>query len=102
MNAQQWINSYPLSLLLLIPMYRLCDVRDQPAQWLGLLGRALSSRARPFCGESWGWQSARFRGWCSYNNCLTVGANPEGLYLAVMHAAVPAFSSGADDSVAGD
>ncbi len=38
----------------------------------------------PFYGETWGWQSARFRGWCSYNNCLTVGANQEGLYLAVM------------------
>jgi hypothetical protein len=36
-----------------------------------------------FCGEMWSWQSARFRGWCGYNNCLTVGASQEGLYLAV-------------------
>ncbi len=38
----------------------------------------------PFLGETWSWQSARFRGWCGYNNCLTVGASQEELYLAVM------------------
>ena len=37
----------------------------------------------PFYGETWSFQSARFRGWCSYNNCLTVGAGPESLYLSV-------------------
>ena len=34
--------------------------------------------------ETWTWQSARLRGWCNYNNCLCVGASPEGLYLGVM------------------
>jgi hypothetical protein len=38
----------------------------------------------PFCGEMWNWQSARFRGWFGYNNCLIFGASPEGLYLAMM------------------
>jgi len=37
----------------------------------------------PFYGDSWSWQSAQLRGWCNYNNCLTVGANPEALYLSV-------------------
>lgn len=38
----------------------------------------------PFCGDTWGWQSARFRGWFGYNHCLTIGASQEGLYLSVM------------------
>ena len=53
-----------------------------------LLARRFTA-VEPFAGESWGWQSARFRGWCSYNNCLTVGANQEGLYLSVMTIMLP-------------
>jgi hypothetical protein len=48
--------------------------------------RRLAERFRtqePFYGEYWGWQSAQLRGWCNYNHCLKVGANPEALYLAV-------------------
>lgn len=37
----------------------------------------------PFYGESWSFQSARFRRWCNYNNCLTIGASQERLYIAV-------------------
>ncbi len=48
----------------------------------GLLARRFRA-SEPFEGESWSWQSARFRGWCGYNNCLRVGASPEGLFLAV-------------------
>jgi hypothetical protein len=45
---------------------------------------ALRFRARePFRGESWGWQSARFRWRCNYGNCLKVGANQESLYLSI-------------------
>jgi hypothetical protein len=36
-----------------------------------------------FVGRSWRFQSARFRWLTGYNNVLTVGANPQGLYLAV-------------------
>jgi hypothetical protein len=35
----------------------------------------------PFAGQKWHWQSAAI-GWVSYRSCLTVGANPTGLYLA--------------------
>ena len=38
----------------------------------------------PWRGESWRWQSARLRGWCGYNNCLRVGANPQLLSLSVI------------------
>ena len=37
-----------------------------------------------FLGDRWRFQSAQMRWKIGYNNCLTVGANPEGLYLSVM------------------
>ena len=37
-----------------------------------------------FLGERWRFQSAQMRWKVGYNNCLTVGASPEGLYLSVM------------------
>ncbi len=36
-----------------------------------------------FTGNRWKWQSARMRLLIGYNNCLTVGANQQGLYLAM-------------------
>ena len=36
-----------------------------------------------YSGETQSWQSGRM-GFCSYRNCLTVGVNHQGLYLAVM------------------
>ena len=38
----------------------------------------------PFPGKTWGWQSARLRWGSNYNNCLTVGSDPSGLYLSLM------------------
>ena len=55
-------------------------------RWLSgwsLLARRFRS-TEPWYGELWSWQSARFRSWCGYNNCLRVGASPESLYLAVV------------------
>ena len=37
-----------------------------------------------FTGERWRFQSGRMRWGCGYNNCLTLGANAEGLYMAVI------------------
>ncbi len=37
-----------------------------------------------FLGKRWRFQSAQIRWKVGYNNCLTVGASPEGLYLSVM------------------
>jgi len=36
-----------------------------------------------FNGECWRFQSAGLRWKVGYNNCLTVGVNPSGLYLSV-------------------
>ena len=37
----------------------------------------------PFEGPSWGFQRGQMRFGTGYNGCLTVGASPQGLYLAV-------------------
>jgi hypothetical protein len=47
--------------------------------WAELAGRY--SFRGPFHGLTWRFQSARMRNWGNYNNCLTVGANAEGLYI---------------------
>jgi hypothetical protein len=46
-----------------------------------LLARRFTTR-EAFYGQTWGWQSAQFRGWCNYNHCLTIGADEQHLYLA--------------------
>jgi hypothetical protein len=38
----------------------------------------------PFPGRTWTWQSARLRWGSNYNNCLTLGSDPSGLYLSMM------------------
>ncbi len=45
---------------------------------------------QPFEGRTWQWKSARLRAGLNYNNCLTLGSSPEGLYLAVR--LIPRFS----------
>lgn len=37
-----------------------------------------------FIGERWRFQSAQLRWKIGYNNCVTIGASPVGLYLSVM------------------
>jgi hypothetical protein len=64
---------YPVGLFYIIPRL---------SGW-NLLARRFRA-SEPWIGESWGWQSARFRGWCSYNHCLRVGASPESLSLSMM------------------
>ena len=36
----------------------------------------------PFLGKKFWFQSARLKRWTNYNNALTVGGNPQGLYLS--------------------
>lgn len=37
-----------------------------------------------FPGPTWSWQRAQMRYAAGYNGCLTVGADPSGLYLSTM------------------
>jgi len=56
------------------------------ASWLtgwAVLARRFRS-TMPFTGQTWNWQSARMRWTTHYGGCLTVGADPSGLYLSVM------------------
>ena len=46
-----------------------------------ILGRRFSS-ALPFPGQTWRWQSARMRWAANYKGCLTIGADPAGIYLS--------------------
>src|ERR1700680_247197 len=48
---------------------------------------ALANRFRltfPFPGQTWSWKSARMRWGANYNQCLTIGADPTGLFLSVL------------------
>ncbi|HTM46618.1 MAG TPA: hypothetical protein VL137_16800 [Polyangiaceae bacterium] len=48
--------------------------------------RALAQRYRtdlPVMGNVFRFRSARFRNFTNYNNCLTFGAAPQGLYVSV-------------------
>jgi hypothetical protein len=88
MDAQHWIDANPSALIFLFPTFAavlLCTiffVISRIGGWATLARRFRATE--PFYGETWGWQSAKFRGWCNYNNCLTVGASQEALYLSVM------------------
>jgi len=49
--------------------------------WANLAGNY--SSPNPFEGRCWRFQSAQMRWMSNYNNCLTVGANQQGLYLSI-------------------
>jgi len=77
------------------PLFALFPLFLFVAVWLGITfllswisgWRLLAQRFRaqePWNGQRWGWQSARLRWGCNYNNCLTVGASPEALYMSIM------------------
>ena len=88
MSAQQWIDANGWVLLILAPVFViavLCAVFFVVSQLGGWALMSKRFRAEgEFAGESWNWQSAQLRGWCNYNNCLTVGADQESLYLSVV------------------
>lgn len=37
-----------------------------------------------FSGDRWSFQSGQMRGMANYGNCLTIGANSQGLYLSIL------------------
>jgi hypothetical protein len=83
MNNVALRNFSPLVLLVLVPVWvgLLMWVLSHLSGW-ALLARRFRANGN-FSGESWGWQSGRFRGWCGYNHCLSVGADPTSLHLVV-------------------
>jgi len=86
------LNANPaVGLFLVAPILFLCSAVALVGSMIlisRLSGWSLLARrfraTEPWTGELWSWQSARFRGWCGYNNCLRVGANPQSLSLSVI------------------
>ena len=88
MNLQRLIDQHPSVFALIFPIYFL-------TLWL-VVGATISlvggwfSLAKlyrtqvPFKGARWRMQSGQMRWLANYNNVLTVGASPQGLYLASM------------------
>jgi hypothetical protein len=88
MNLQHWIDQHPSAFAAIFPIYFL-------SLWL-LVGAIISfvggwsSLAKvyrmrvPFNGAKWAMQSGRMRSLANYNNVLTIGVSPQGLYLASM------------------
>jgi len=88
MNLQRLIDQHPSEFAAIFPIYFLC-------LWL-LVGATISvmggwfSLAKvyrtqvPFDGTRWRMQSAQMRWLANYNNVLTIGVSPQGLYLASM------------------
>jgi len=88
MNLQRLIDQHPFALLAIFPIYFL---------WLWLLvGATISviggwfSLAKvyrtqvAFDGTKWRMQSGQMRWLANYNRVLTMGVNPQGLYLSSM------------------
>ena len=88
MNLQRFINQHPSAFAAIFPLYFLllwvliCAIVSIAGGWFSL---AKGYRTEvPFNGPTWRMQSARMRNLMSYNNALTIGVSPEGLYLASM------------------
>jgi hypothetical protein len=88
MNLQHWIDQHPTVFAVIFPIYFFClwclvaAIVSHVGGWFSL---AKLYRTRvPFNGAKWRMQSGRMRGLTNYNNVLTLGVSPEGLYLATM------------------
>jgi hypothetical protein len=87
MNLHQ-LTQHPSLLAVLFPLYLLC-LWMLVAIAVSLLGgwHSLANLYRThahFTGPTWRMQSAQMRFLTNYNNVLTIGASPQGLYLASM------------------
>jgi hypothetical protein len=86
MNLQHWIDQHPSVFAAIFPIYFLClwflvaSVVSFVGGWFSL-SRLYRTRV-PFDGTKWRMQSGRMRWLTNYNNVLTIGVNPQGLYLA--------------------
>jgi hypothetical protein len=88
MNLQRWIDQHPSVFAVIFPIYFL-------SLWL-LVSATISfvggwhslakvyRTAVEFNGAKWGMQSGQMRWLASYNNILTIGVSPQGLYLSSM------------------
>ena len=83
---QSWLDHHHSALWLIFPAY-FVTIWLLVSATIGYTGgwTTLVKRFRlqePFTGQQWTRQSGQMRWIAGYGNCLTVGASPEGLYLA--------------------
>jgi hypothetical protein len=85
MDTFAWMQADPGVLAPLLPLAFLVSffyLMPRISGWSALVRRFRAPG--PYGGEQWRWQSARFRGWFGYNNCLIVGADSQWLSLSLM------------------
>ncbi len=85
---QDWISHHPTGFVLLLLAY-VVALWLLVAYLIATFGgwRSLALRfglQGDFNGSRWSWQSAQMRGVSNYNNCLIVGADNAGLFLATV------------------
>jgi len=85
---QTYFNGHPAAIAFVFPVFFValwCMITfliSQVSGWAALARRfRLTS---PFTGQTWAWKRARMRWGTNYNNCLTIGSDPMGLYLSMM------------------
>jgi hypothetical protein len=85
---QTYFNNHPTAIAFIFPVFFValwCVIFfliSQASGWAVLARRfRLTS---PFAVQSWDWKSARMRWGANYNNCLTIGSDPIGLYLSMV------------------
>ena len=86
MNLQHWIDQHPSAFAAIFPIYLLC-LWFLVAATISLIGGwfSLAKLYRtkvPFNGTKWKMQSGQMRWLANYNNVLTLGVSPQGLYWA--------------------
>ena len=88
MNLQHWIDQHSSVFAAIFPIYFLClwflvaATISFVGGWFSL-AKVYRTRVL-FAGAKWRMQSAKMRWLVNYNNALTIGVSPQGLYLASM------------------
>ena len=82
---QSWVDRHPILFVLSFVVFVYLTTSLVVSWWSGwaVLARQFRLRSR-FTGSRWRGQSGQMRWLRGYGNCLTVGANSEGLYLATL------------------
>jgi hypothetical protein len=68
-------------LVFFVAMWCLTSLLTGKLSGWAILSRRFGSTL-PFPSQTWRWKSARMRWGANYKNCLTIGADPAGLYLS--------------------
>lgn len=86
---QPWVDRHPIWFGVADVLFGCFTFLFVISWWSGwaMLARRFRDRNK-FTGSRWRFQSGQMRWMCGYNNCLTVGANSEGLFLSML----PIFS----------